>query len=32
MKREMVWLLLVVVLFVLWFLLVAPGSVPVFLR
>jgi hypothetical protein len=32
MKREMVWLLLAVVLFVLWLLLVVPSTVPPFLR
>jgi len=32
MNRQMVWVLLVVVLFVLWLLLVAPTSVPTFLR
>jgi len=32
MKRAMVWLVLVVVVFVLWLLLVAPASVPAFLR
>ena len=32
MKRSLVWLVLVVVLFVLWLLLVAPASVPAFLR
>jgi len=32
MKRAMVWLVLVVVLFVLWLVLVAPTSVPAFLR
>ena len=32
MNRQMGWVLLVVVLFVLWLLLVAPTSVPAFLR
>jgi len=32
MNRQMGWVLLVVVLFVLWLLLVAPTSVPTFLR
>ena len=32
MKRAMVWLVLVVVLFVLWLVLVAPTSVAAFLR
>jgi len=31
-KRDLAWLLLVVVLFVVWLLLVAPASVPTFLH